>query len=343
MAVSVDRHPGRRSLRRGYLFERGQPLWRRAGPARAVAARLRSSAGQGRPRRSRGPATRRTRIRSAASMSTCTTALTRSAPIGCSGAPTLRGCLVPGGNACVTLFTEELPWLKGRDLELVIWGRPCATGSAGRPRGRTRTKKRFFYRVGTVTALRSRHGAAGARTSRAAPPCATASPRCRRCSNISARRLPGHGAKFLRPRDAGELHEILDRVLVGAAGGTPSATIRSNVLRLKDFRNTRRGVPHLTVSGKGEKTRYLPLHPGTNGPMSSSTITSKPPAMAATTTARCSGRPATTGPAGSTRRSIPTWSTGWCGGIQLRLASRSAPMRCGRRRPPTRSTTRPTC
>jgi alcohol dehydrogenase class IV len=53
----------------------------------------------GRPRRSRGPATRRTRIRSAASMSTCTAALTRSAPIGCSGAPTLRGCPVPGGNA----------------------------------------------------------------------------------------------------------------------------------------------------------------------------------------------------------------------------------------------------
>jgi integrase/recombinase XerD len=26
----------------------------------------------------------------------------------------------------------------------------------------------------------------------------------------------------------------------------------------------RRGVPHLTVSGKGEKTRYLPLHPGAN-------------------------------------------------------------------------------
>jgi maleylacetate reductase len=55
--------------------------------------------GQGRPRRSRGPATRRTRIRSAASMSTCTTAVTRSVPIGCSGAPTLRGCLAPGGNA----------------------------------------------------------------------------------------------------------------------------------------------------------------------------------------------------------------------------------------------------
>ena len=35
-------------------------------------------------------------------------------------------------------------------------------------------------------------------------------------------------------------------------------------LKVKDFRNTRRGVPHLKVPGKGEKTRYLPLHPGTN-------------------------------------------------------------------------------
>jgi integrase/recombinase XerD len=33
---------------------------------------------------------------------------------------------------------------------------------------------------------------------------------------------------------------------------------------VRDFRNTRRGVPHLNGSGKGEKTRYLPLHPGTN-------------------------------------------------------------------------------
>jgi site-specific recombinase XerC len=34
--------------------------------------------------------------------------------------------------------------------------------------------------------------------------------------------------------------------------------------RVEDFRNTRRGVLHLSVSGKGEKTRYLPLHPSTN-------------------------------------------------------------------------------
>jgi integrase/recombinase XerD len=35
-------------------------------------------------------------------------------------------------------------------------------------------------------------------------------------------------------------------------------------LKVKDFRHARKGVPHLTVSGKGGKTRYLPLHPGTN-------------------------------------------------------------------------------
>jgi integrase/recombinase XerD len=35
-------------------------------------------------------------------------------------------------------------------------------------------------------------------------------------------------------------------------------------LKVKDFRHARRGMPHLKVSGKGDKTRYLPLHPGTN-------------------------------------------------------------------------------
>jgi integrase/recombinase XerD len=35
-------------------------------------------------------------------------------------------------------------------------------------------------------------------------------------------------------------------------------------LKVRDFKHARRGVPHLKVSGKGEKTRYLPLHPGTN-------------------------------------------------------------------------------
>jgi site-specific recombinase XerC len=35
-------------------------------------------------------------------------------------------------------------------------------------------------------------------------------------------------------------------------------------LKVKDFQHALRGVPHFQVEGKGEKTRYLPLHPGTN-------------------------------------------------------------------------------
>jgi len=35
-------------------------------------------------------------------------------------------------------------------------------------------------------------------------------------------------------------------------------------LKVKDSQHARKGVPHLRVSGKGGKTRYLPLHPGTN-------------------------------------------------------------------------------
>jgi site-specific recombinase XerD len=36
-------------------------------------------------------------------------------------------------------------------------------------------------------------------------------------------------------------------------------------LRVKDFKHERRGVAHLKVSGKGEKTRYVPLHPAASG------------------------------------------------------------------------------
>jgi len=35
-------------------------------------------------------------------------------------------------------------------------------------------------------------------------------------------------------------------------------------LTVRDFRHARKGVPHLRVSGKGGKTRYVPLHPGTH-------------------------------------------------------------------------------
>src|SRR6266545_7621035 len=36
-------------------------------------------------------------------------------------------------------------------------------------------------------------------------------------------------------------------------------------LKVKDFKHERRGVPHLKVSGKGGKTRYIPLHPAASG------------------------------------------------------------------------------
>lgn len=36
-------------------------------------------------------------------------------------------------------------------------------------------------------------------------------------------------------------------------------------VKVKDFKQERRGVPHLKVSGKGGKTRYVPLHPAADG------------------------------------------------------------------------------
>lgn len=36
-------------------------------------------------------------------------------------------------------------------------------------------------------------------------------------------------------------------------------------LKVKDFKHERRGVPHLKVTGKGGKTRYVPLHPAASG------------------------------------------------------------------------------
>ncbi len=36
-------------------------------------------------------------------------------------------------------------------------------------------------------------------------------------------------------------------------------------LKVRDYAQARRGVPHLKVSGKGGKTRYVPLHPAASG------------------------------------------------------------------------------
>jgi integrase len=107
-------------------------------------------------------------------------------------------------------------------------------------------------------------------------------------------------------------------------------------LKVKDFRYVRKGVPHLKVTGKGGKTRYLPLHAGTNGLINDYLRAAGHPL----TPARCSGRFATTGLGGSTGRSLPTAFTSSCALTRAGSDLRSVPMRCERRLRPTRSTTR---
>jgi site-specific recombinase XerD len=64
-----------------------------------------------------------------------------------------------------------------------------------------------------------------------------------------------------------------DETLKGKRDRAVLATLLYHALRreelckltVKDFRHERRGVAHLKVSGKGEKTRYIPLHPAAGG------------------------------------------------------------------------------
>lgn len=74
--------------------------------------------------------------------------------------------------------------------------------------------------------------------------------------------LGDHQARLLLDAPAGDnLKTKRDRAIL--------ATLLYHALRrdelckltVKDFKHTRRGVPHLRVSGKGGKTRYIPLHP----------------------------------------------------------------------------------
>ncbi len=110
-------------------------------------------------------------------------------------------------------------------------------------------------------------------------------------------------------------------------------------IKVRDFRHARKGVPHLKVSGKGGKTRYLPLHPGTNGLINdyldaAGHGTDENGALFRpvknSTTRRLK------------RRSRRTAFTGLCGPTRRSSGSRSALMRCARPPPPMRSITRPT-
>lgn len=64
-------------------------------------------------------------------------------------------------------------------------------------------------------------------------------------------------------------------------------------LKVRNFRHAWKGVPHLRVSGKGGKTRYLPLHPGPHALMHEYL---NRPGTAGTIPARCSVPCATTAP-----------------------------------------------
>lgn len=71
--------------------------------------------------------------------------------------------------------------------------------------------------------------------------------------------------KLLDAPDGDSLRTLRDKAIL--------ATLLYHALRreelckltVKDFKHERRGVPHLKISGKGGKTRYVPLHPAAGG------------------------------------------------------------------------------
>ena len=71
--------------------------------------------------------------------------------------------------------------------------------------------------------------------------------------------------KLLDIPDGGSLKGKRDRAILATL--LYHALRRDELCRLKvkDFKQERRGVPHLKVSGKGGKTRYVPLHPAASG------------------------------------------------------------------------------
>jgi site-specific recombinase XerD len=78
--------------------------------------------------------------------------------------------------------------------------------------------------------------------------------------------LGDHQARKLLAAPIGEsLRETRDRAILSTLLFHALRREELTKLTIKDFRHTRKGVPHLKVSGKGGKTRYLPLHPATHG------------------------------------------------------------------------------
>lgn len=71
--------------------------------------------------------------------------------------------------------------------------------------------------------------------------------------------------KLLEAPPAGDLKGKRDRAMLATL--LYHALRRDELCRLKvkDAKHERRGVPHLKVTGKGSKTRYVPLHPAAAG------------------------------------------------------------------------------
>jgi len=71
--------------------------------------------------------------------------------------------------------------------------------------------------------------------------------------------------KLLVAPDEKSLKGIRDRAILATLLYHALRREELSKLRVKDFKHERRGVAHLKVSGKGEKTRYVPLHPAASG------------------------------------------------------------------------------
>jgi site-specific recombinase XerD len=70
--------------------------------------------------------------------------------------------------------------------------------------------------------------------------------------------------KLLAAPDAGTLKSKRDRAILTTLLFHALRRDELCKLTVRDFRHARKGVPHLRISGKGGKTRYVPLHPGTH-------------------------------------------------------------------------------
>jgi integrase/recombinase XerD len=110
-------------------------------------------------------------------------------------------------------------------------------------------------------------------------------------------------------------------------------------LRVRDYKHERRGRPHLKVSGKGEKTRYVPLH-GVAGDLIDEYLKK---AGHGDDNAGALFRPLRDSRGGGRKKAItPDGVYKLVRKYSALWVSRSALTRCARRRRPMRSTTTPT-